>query len=259
MGMNEQQIERYSRQIFLDQVGAAGQQRLLQARALIIGMGGLGSPAAMYLAAAGVGQLVLNDFDRVELSNLQRQVIHRMTSIGEAKVLAASETIRALNPDIDVVTIDGHLDGDDLLEEIARADVVLDCCDNFETRLAVNAACFSVGTPLVSGAAIRFEGQVSVFDPGDTESPCYHCLFGDVQGPGDSCDAEGIMAPVVGIVGTMQALEAIKVLLNIGTTLRGRLLLLDGEAMEWRTLNLPKDPTCTVCQRGAQAASLPTP
>lgn len=238
---------RYSRQIFLPQVQAGGQERLLAARALIVGIGGLGSPAAMYLAAAGVGHLVLSDFDRVELSNLQRQIVHRTGHLGEAKVVAARETLQALNPGVDVTAIDGHLEGEDLLDVVRQADVVLDCCDNFETRLAINDACFRVLTPLVSGAAIRFEGQLSVFDPRRADGPCYRCLFGDGSGPGESCEAEGIMAPVVGTIGTLQALEAIKVLLGIGQPLHGRLLLFDGEAMEWRSLRLRKDPDCRIC------------
>lgn len=245
--MNEEQQERYSRHISLPQVEAHGQRQLLQSRALIIGVGGLGSPAAMYLAAAGVGTIVVVDFDTVELNNLQRQVLHRTADIGKSKVASARDNMLALNPHINVIAIDHQLDGDELEEQVALADVVLDCCDNFETRFEINAACVRNSTPLVSGAAIRMEGQVTVFHNDDSGAPCYRCLYRDEEGEGDSCTLTGVLAPVVGIIGTVQATEAVKVLLGIGDTLGGRLLLLDALSMEWRSMKLKKDPQCPVC------------
>lgn len=247
--MDDLQLERYSRHITLSQVGAAGQRKLLASRALIVGMGGLGSPAAIYLAAAGVGTLVLVDYDTVELSNLQRQVIHHSADIGRAKVESARDHLLALNPGVQVIAINGHLDGDALAREVAAADVVLDASDNFETRFALNAACVAARVPLVSGAAIRLEGQVSVFHNERDDSPCYRCLYRDDGGEGDTCSLTGVLASVVGIIGTVQATEALKVLLGIGGTLGGRVLLLDALAMEWRTLRLRKDPGCPVCAR----------
>ncbi len=247
--MDEQQRRRYNRQTRLPQVNTRGQQKLLDSTVLIMGMGGLGSPAALYLAASGVGHLVLNDFDQVELSNLQRQIIHGTSDIGEPKVSAARARILGLNPDVEVTALNGHLDGDDLVEQAARADLVLDCSDNFPTRFAVNAACFQAVTPLVSGAAIRFEGQVSVFNPKRAESPCYRCLYEEEGEAGESCSEGGILAPVVGIIGSIQALEAIKIILDIGTSLCGRLMVLDGETLEWRSIKLRKNPDCPVCSR----------
>lgn len=245
--MNEDQLQRYSRHITLPQVDAAGQRKLLGSRALIVGMGGLGSPIAIYLAAAGVGTLVLVDYDTVELSNLQRQVVHRTADVGRPKVESARDHLRELNPDINVIAINGQLDGEALHEQVRLADVVLDASDNFETRYALNAACVRERTPLVSGAAIRLEGQVTVFHPERPGAPCYRCLYRDEGGEGDTCTLTGVLAPVVGIIGTVQATEAIKVLLGIGDTLDGRLLLLDAQNMEWRTLKLRHDPRCPVC------------
>ncbi len=245
--MNEQQLERYSRHITLPQVDAAGQRKLLASRALILGVGGLGSPVAMYLAAAGVGHLTLVDFDTVEINNLQRQVIHGTKDIGRPKVESARDALNALNPDIEVVAVNGQLEGDALAAQVAAADVVLDCTDNFETRFALNAACVRHRVPLVSGAVVRMEGQVTVFHNERGDAPCYRCLYRDEGGEGETCTLTGVLAPVVGIIGTVQATEAIKVLLGIGETLGGRLLLLDALAMEWRTLRLRKDPGCPVC------------
>ena len=245
--MNKDQISRYSRQIRLSQVGEAGQQHLLDSRALIIGMGGLGSPVAMYLAAAGVGHLVFSDFDRVDSSNLQRQIVHRAADIGEAKALSASKTLRALNPQIQLTPVDWQFDEDELEEQVHLADIVLDCSDNFPTRFAVNETCVLARKPLVSGAAIRLEGQVTTFLLNSYDSPCYRCLYHEEGGNYETCAQEGILAPVVGVIGSIQAVEAIKVLLGLSETLCGRLMLLDGASMVFQTVKLSKDPSCPVC------------
>lgn len=247
--MNDHQLLRYSRQILLPQIDIAGQQKLLDARALLIGLGGLGSPAAMYLAAAGVGRLVLNDFDAVDLSNLQRQIVHDSDSIGLSKVESAKQTLLRMNPEIQIDTLGHRLEGDELLGQVAGSDVVLDCSDNFATRFAVNRACVATGTPLVSGAVIRFEGQVSVFTPGAGDSPCYNCLYPDHGELADSCVRNGVVAPLPGIIGAMQALEAIKLIAGIGQSLRGRLLLFDALAMEWQQMKLRKNPACPTCSQ----------
>jgi adenylyltransferase/sulfurtransferase len=244
--MDDTQLLRYSRQIMLPQLDVEGQQKLLDSTALIIGLGGLGSPAAMYLAAAGVGHLILVDFDVVELSNLQRQIIHRSNDIGRPKVESARDTLQQLNPDVKLTLIDHKLEGGALEEEISRADVVLDGSDNFATRFAVNDACLAMRTPLVTGAAIRMEGQVSVF-LNDGNGPCYRCLYKDEGELDVRCSENGVLAPVVGIIGAIQATEAIKVLTGMGKTLDGRLLLLDAMRMEWRTLKLKPDPACSGC------------
>ena len=238
--------ERYSRHIRLPQVGEAGQGKLTASRVLVIGMGGLGSPAALYLASAGIGHLVLSDFDRVELSNLQRQVIHREPAIGEPKAFSARETIASLNSDIEVTAIDWQLNGDELADQVRQADVVLDCSDNFETRFAINAACHANRIPLVSGAAVRFDGQLTTFDFRLEGSPCYHCLFGG-EGFAESCAAEGVLSPVVGVIGVMQALEAVKLITGVGETLTGRLLLFDGLGGRFQQVRYGKDPGCNVC------------
>ena len=248
--MDDPLLLRYSRQILLPQVGTEGQETLAASRALIIGLGGLGSPAAMYLAAGGVGELVLVDFDVVDLSNLQRQIAHRTEDIGRLKVESARDALVALNPHARVTAIAERLDGDALREQVAQADVVVDGSDNFATRFAVNAACVATGTPLVSGAAIRLEGQVAVFRPDLGDGPCYHCLYKDEGELQETCTQTGVLAPVVGIIGSIQAVEAMKVLMGIGETLTGRLLLLDAMTMEWRTLKLRKDPACPVCGGG---------
>lgn len=246
--MDDEQLLRYSRQIMLPEVDIEGQDKLLAARVLVIGLGGLGSPVALYLAAAGVGQLVLSDFDCVDLSNLQRQIAHRHVDIGRPKVESARDQILALNPDIGVTALNQRLEGDALLEQVGLADVVVDCSDNFASRFAINSACVQQRTPLVSGAAIRLEGQVSVFDSRDPSSPCYRCLFPD--GGDDvalTCASSGVIAPLVGMIGTTQALETLKLLTGFGTSLVGRLLLLDARHLEWRSLNLGRDPDCPEC------------
>ncbi len=243
--MEDQQLLRYSRQIMLPNVDVAGQQRLLDSRVLVIGAGGLGSPVAMYLAAAGVGQLVLVDFDDVDLSNLQRQILHGSHDLGRPKVESARDTLQALNPEVTVMAINARLEGEALLAEVEKADVVVDASDNFATRFAVNDACVAARKPLVSGAAIRMEGQVSVFHNERPESPCYRCLYRDEGELAQTCSENGVLAPVVGIIGTIQATEVLKVLLGIGDTLDGRLLLLDALSMEWRSMKLRKDPACS--------------
>jgi adenylyltransferase/sulfurtransferase len=243
--LEDQQLLRYSRQIMLPDVDVAGQQRLLDSRVLVIGAGGLGSPVAMYLAAAGVGQLVLVDFDEVALSNLQRQILHGSHDLGRPKVDSARDTLAVINPEVMVTAINQKLEGDALLAEVAKADVVVDASDNFATRFAVNDACVAARKPLVSGAAIRMEGQVSVFHNERPDSPCYRCLYRDEGELAQTCSENGVLAPVVGIIGTIQATEVLKVLLGVGDTLDGRLLLLDALSMEWRSMRLRKDPACS--------------
>jgi adenylyltransferase/sulfurtransferase len=245
--MDDPQLLRYSRQILLPQIGIEGQQRLLAAHVLIIGVGGLGSPVAMYLAASGVGHLVLVDYDRVELSNLQRQIVHTTERQGMDKVDSAQRTLAALNPEVQVTAIPGQLEPEQLVEQVQQADAVVDCSDNFATRFALNRVCVANRTPLISGAAIRLEGQVTVFRPDQADSPCYRCLYKDMDELGESCSQTGVLAPLVGIIGCIQATETIKVLVNTGETLTGRLLVLDALNMEWRSIKLRKDPDCPVC------------
>lgn len=246
--MQDDLLLRYSRHIMLPQIEYAGQEKLTQSHALIIGAGGLGAPVAMYLAAAGVGTLTICDFDQVDLTNLQRQIIHTTSAVGQNKALSAQATIANLNPEITVHVETTRLSEEALAGCVAAADVVIDCSDNFATRYLLNQLCFDHKTPLVSGAAIRFEGQLSVFDFRHDESPCYHCLYPDV---GDDqelrCADNGVFAPVVGMIGTAQAAEALKILLNIGQTMQGKLLLLDALSAEWRTIRLKKDASCAVC------------
>ncbi|MEE8365055.1 MAG: molybdopterin-synthase adenylyltransferase MoeB [Gammaproteobacteria bacterium] len=244
--MNEEHSDRYSRQIRLPQIGEQGQQKILDASALIIGMGGLGSPAALYLAAAGIGKLVISDYDVVEESNLQRQIIHTSASVGELKTDSAKRGIEALNPDCEVEPINYQIDGDELMAIIESVDIVLDCCDNFPTRFEVNRACVESATALVSGAAIRLEGQIMNYQPG-VESPCYQCLYTQVYENAETCELEGVLGPVVGVIGTLQALQALLILTGLGEPLIGRLLLLDAANMEWQAVNLPKNPACPVC------------
>jgi len=245
--LNDDQLLRYSRQIMLPEVDIAGQEAWLKSTVLIIGVGGLGSPVAMYLAAAGVGRLVLVDDDKVELTNLQRQIIHRTETIGQPKVASAKATLAALNPDIQVEAIDGRLEGEALEQQVIAADLVVDCSDNFATRFALNDACVKHKTPLVSGAAIRLEGQVAVFDSRRDDAPCYRCLYRDGDEESLTCADSGVLAPLVGIIGSVQAMEALKVLADIGEPLVGKLLLLDGRHMDWRTLKLRRDPECPCC------------
>jgi adenylyltransferase/sulfurtransferase len=246
--MDDDQLLRYSRHILLPELGIEGQEKLLGANVLIIGAGGLGSPAAIYLAAAGVGGITLCDGDEVDLTNLQRQIAHRNASVGRPKVLSAKNTLAEINPGVRVTAIHARLEGDALDKQVAAAHAVLDCSDNFATRHAVNRACAKHGVPLVSGAAIRFDGQISVFDLRDPESPCYACLFAeDAHSEEMRCAVMGVFAPLTGIIGTMQAAECIKVLTGTGTSLSGRLLILDALAMEWRAMRLTRDPHCKVC------------
>ena len=244
--MDDNQLLRYSRQIMLPQVDALGQQKLLDSSALIVGMGGLGSPVAMYLASAGVGHLILADFDQVEISNLQRQIIHGTADIGRDKVDSAYDRLKQLNPDITITRFKQKLDDATLDDLVPQVDVVIDGCDNFATRFAVNRACVKHHTPLVSGAAIRFEGQVSVFR-NDGNGPCYHCLYKEGGEEEMRCSENGVLAPLTGLIGSLQAIEAIKVLVNIGEPLAGRLLVIDALTMEIRMLKLRKDPDCGVC------------
>ena len=242
-------MERYSRQIRLPAVGEAGQRRLLESGVLIVGMGGLGSPAAMYLAAAGVGRLTLADFDRVDESNLQRQIIHSHSDIGELKAGSAANTLRALNPAVRVATLEYSPDYDDFVEQAAAVDLMLDCTDNFPTRFEMNRVSLETRTPLVSAAAIRWEGQVTSFDPRVPDSPCYRCLYPDESIESATCALEGVISPLVGVVGAMQAMEAVNLLLGHGQ-LPGVVWLFDAQAMEWQRMQLPKNPQCGACGGG---------
>ncbi len=255
--LSEQQRLRYSRQIQLPQVGEEGQARIRAAHALVVGVGGLGCPAAMYLAASGIGRLTLVDYDQVELSNLQRQIAHTTADIGKLKTESARETCLALNPEVEIDTVSTALDDEELEEQVRNADVALDCSDNFPTRFAMNAYCWRHGVPLVSGAAMRMEGQVAVFR-GDrpNASPCYHCLFRKAPEGGEACSEIGVMSALVGVIGSLQALEAIKVLLDVGQSHIGQLLLYDAVTFEFSAVKVPKDPHCPVC--GEQAAEAAT-
>jgi molybdopterin/thiamine biosynthesis adenylyltransferase len=246
--LSDAQLLRYSRHILLNEIGTEGQARIGAAHALVIGAGGLGSPAALYLASAGVGTITLVDHDTVDLTNLQRQIAHREATVGQPKARSAAAQLLALNHEVTVVPRIARADAALLDELVPHADVVLDCSDNFTTRHAVNAACFRHGVPLVSGAAIRFDGQLSVYDPRDAASPCYACLFAPTQDFEETrCAVMGVFAPLTGIIGTMQAAEALKLLAGIGPTLAGRLLLLDARSMDWTTLKVARRPDCPVC------------
>ncbi|MEQ8661701.1 MAG: molybdopterin-synthase adenylyltransferase MoeB [Gammaproteobacteria bacterium] len=246
--MDDELLLRYSRQILLPEVDIDGQARLAAARVLVVGLGGLGSPVAMYLAAAGVGQLLLVDHDRVELSNLQRQIVHATADIGRAKVASARDRLHALNPTVTVEALTARLHDDAAFDALPGSfDLVIDATDNFATRFAINRYCLRSETPLVSGAAIRFEGQVTVFRPGRGDSPCYRCLYREDSGLDTSCATNGVIAPLLGIIGSVQAMEALKVLLDIGSDLTGRLLLLDALAMEWQSMRLRRNPQCPEC------------
>ena len=245
--MNDEQLLRYSRQIMLPQIDIAGQTRLANASVLIIGLGGLGSPAAIYLASAGVGKLIISDFDVVELSNLQRQILHTSTDIGRLKTDSARDTLQALNPEVEVITLGQRLSEADLHMQIADADLVLDASDNFATRFLLNDICVQLGKPLVMGAAIRMEGQVAVFRHDLPDSACYRCLYPDAEQVDETWSETGVLAPIVGIIGCIQATETLKLLLDMGETLHNRLLILDALHMEWRKLKLRKDPHCRSC------------
>lgn len=251
--MDDAHLLRYARHILLNELGIEGQEKLLSARVLIVGAGGLGSPAALYLAAAGVGHLVLADDDDVELSNLQRQIMHTTARLGQPKALSGQAAALAINPDIQVTALAERLVGTRLDEVIDGVDLVLDCCDNFATRHAINRSCVRARKPLVSGAAIRFSGQISVYDLRDAQSPCYQCLFPESDEPEElSCATTGVLGPLVGIIGSMQAAEAIKVITGMGQALSGRLQCLDALTMQWNEIRYRKDPGCSVC--GASGA-----
>ncbi len=250
--MNDNQLLRYSRHILLPQIAYEGQEKLTQSHALIVGAGGLGSPVALYLAASGVGKLTICDFDVVDLTNLQRQIIHTTQSVGINKAVSAEQTLYEINPDVQVFTVQKKSSADEFSSLVSNANVVIDCSDNFATRYLLNKLCVQLKKPLVSGAAIGFEGQITVYDMRQSDSPCYHCLYPDDGETHNEfndmrCAENGVFSPLVGMIGTMQAAEALKVLVNIGTSLEGRLLLLDALNMEWRIIKLKRDPTCKVC------------
>ena len=254
--MDDSRRLRYSRHLLLDAFGEDAQERLLAARALVVGVGGLGSPALMYLAAAGVGRLTIVDGDRVDLTNLQRQVVHRTQSVGESKVASAAHTLAQINPDVQVEALDERADSDRLSGLVRDADVVLDCSDNFATRHAINRACVAWRKPLVSGAGIRFDGQVAVFDLRRAEAPCYACLFPEAaHGEEERCATMGVFAPLVGVIGTLQAAEAIKLLAGVGESLDGRLQLFDALATRWHEVRFARDPGCRVCGVAHAAAA----
>ena len=245
--LTDQELLRYSRQILLQQVDIDGQLKLKHSRVLIVGLGGLGSPVALYLAAAGVGELHVADFDHVDVTNLQRQIIHDTASVGQSKVDSALARLAAINPEITLLAHRRALDADSLAKAVEAVDLVLDCCDNFGTREAVNAACVAARKPLVSGAAIRLEGQLSVFDVRQPASPCYHCLYGHGSDDDLTCSEAGVIGPLVGLVGSLQALEALKLLAGFGEPLVGRLLLIDALGARFRELRVKRDPACSVC------------
>ncbi|SMC24440.1 adenylyltransferase and sulfurtransferase [Andreprevotia lacus DSM 23236] len=246
--LDDDQLLRYSRHILLDEIGIEGQQTLAASTALIIGAGGLGAPASLYLAAAGVGRLVIVDHDTVELSNLQRQIVHDAGRLGEAKALSAQRTLHAINPLIEVVPVVARADDALLAQWVPQASVVLDCSDNFPTRHAINRACVAACVPLVSGAAVRFDGQLTSFDLRTPGNPCYHCLFPDEGDASDGpCATFGVFAPLTGLIGCGQAAEALKLLLGVGESLAGRLQLLDGKTLRWKEMRYKRDPACPVC------------
>jgi molybdopterin/thiamine biosynthesis adenylyltransferase len=247
--MDDSQLLRYSRHILLDELGPDAQARFTAAHALVVGVGGLGGPVAQFLAAAGVGTITLCDADRVDLTNLQRQLLYATGDVGQPKVDAAAARLAAVNPNVALRRVAARVGDAELATLVAASDVVIDCCDNFETRHAVNRACIAARKPLVSGAAIRFDGQVAVFDPRDDASPCYHCLFGEGDALEETrCATMGVFAPLVGIVGATQAAEALKLIAGVGESLAGRLLVLDALAMEWREMRVPRDPDCAACR-----------
>ncbi len=249
------QRERYDRHLRLPEIGEEGQARLLAARVLVVGAGGLGSPAVTYLAAAGVGRLAIADYDRVDLSNLQRQILYRLPDVGREKVEAARAAVAALNPDVRVEAIPWAMDGPDLVREVAKSDVAVDASDNFETRFELNAACLETRTPLVSGAAIRMQAQVAVFDPRDPDSPCYRCLFDDTGDPEEPCALTGVFAPAAGLAGIVQAAEAVKLVVGLPSGLGGRLMRIDALSMRVGTARVRRDPACPACGAGADAAA----
>lgn len=245
--MSPEERDRYSRHFTLPAIGESGQQKLLDSHALVVGMGGLGSPVALYLAGAGVGQLTYADFDTVELSNLQRQIAHTSDRVGELKVSSAKNQSMQINPHVTINEINYALEAEELDELVPQCNVVLDCSDNFPTRFAVNKACVEHKVPLVTGAAIRFDGQLTVIRPDLPDTPCYRCLYDGNSEAAETCAQTGVLGPVVGMMGCAQAIEAIKVLCDVGTTLNGRLVLFDGLNMEWNEISLRKNPNCPVC------------
>jgi adenylyltransferase/sulfurtransferase len=245
--MNDQDLLRYSRQIILPEVGIEGQLALLDSTMLLIGVGGLGSPSAMYLAAAGVGHLIIADFDKVELSNLQRQVIHHTDDIGEFKVDSAKAKMLSINPDVKITTVK-DLSENNLNAWVEKSDIVLDGTDNFDTRFKINKACVEQKTPLVSAAVIRFEGQLSVFKGYEVDNPCYQCLYSEEGNSDENCTDNGILAPVAGMLGTMQALQAIKVVLSLGEQPVGKLMMIDALDLTFRSVKINKDSACKICQ-----------
>ncbi len=244
--MKQSQKDRFARHIRLPQIGEEGQQAILDASALIVGVGGLGSPAAMYLAAAGIGKLVLSDYDIVETSNLQRQIIHRNDAVGEDKVESGRQTVKALNPDCEVDVISYQMDAAELTGVVKSVDIVLDCSDNYPTRFDNNRTCVETATPLVTGAAIRLEGQIMNYQPA-ANSACYQCLYTHAYGAEESCELEGVLGPVVGVIGAMQAVQTLLILAGQGEALVNRLLLFDAYAMAWQSVTLPKNPDCPAC------------
>lgn len=257
--LDDAALLRYSRQIMLPEIDIAGQEKLAAARVLVVGLGGLGSPLSIYLGCAGVGTLALADFDQVELANLQRQILHDECFLGMRKTESARERLRALNANTRIILVDGNMteQGERLREQVQKADVVADASDNFRTRFALNAVCMENATPLVSGAAIRFEGQISVFDPRQPDGPCYRCLYDEDSSVDASCTANGVLAPLLGIIGSMQACEVLKLLMGIGAPLRGRLLLLDILHAQVQEARLEKDPQCPVCSSGSRPEVVP--
>lgn len=248
--MNDSQLLRYSRHILLDEIGIEGQQKLLASHVLVVGAGGLGSPACLYLGSAGVGHMMVVDHDRVDATNLQRQIAHTTSSVGEFKAVSIQRAVAEINPEVRLTAVTARADSNLLDELVQQADVVLDCTDNFSTRHAINKACVVHRKPLVSGAAIRFDGQVSVYDLRDAHSPCYACVFPESSTLEEiQCASMGVFAPLVGIVGSVQAAEALKLLCGIGQSLAGRLLMLDGRYMQWSEVRMPRNPACEVCAK----------
>lgn len=246
--MDDSQLLRYSRHILLDDIGVEGQQQLIDSHVLIVGAGGLGSPVALYLAASGVGHITIADHDVVDLTNLQRQIAHTTERVGQAKVTSAAQAMHALNPEVRVTALNHKLDAAQLNALVPTVQVVVDCCDNFATRQAVNAACVAHRVPLVSGAAIRMDGQLAVYDARQDTSPCYACIFPPEETPEEvRCATMGVLAPLVGVIGTMQAMETVKLLTGIGSRLTGKLQMLDGRGMEWNEMRLQRNPHCPVC------------
>ena len=247
--MKDEELLRYSRQIMLPAFDVEGQERIIQSKVLVIGLGGLGCPVAMYLTAAGVGELTLVDFDEVDLSNLQRQIAHGQLNIGQPKVESAAQTLLGLNESVKLNVINKKLSDEEMAAQVELHDAIVDCSDNFTTRYLLNKLAVKYSKPLISGAAVRMEGQISVFDMRDSESPCYHCLYGDMGDENLSCAENGILAPVVGVIGSLQALETLKCVARVGKSLKGRLMVFDALSLEWRTMKLSKDPKCKVCSQ----------